>query len=138
MSDLKIIRIANSAFCFDKEQLKWYALSEGNGEYCDLENDKCLVTVLKILEGNADFFYEKLESDFLEQGLPTNLIRSFPLKRIIIFCIANHMIYWLKLSLSWLKYVQADEEFKGLVNDIQKEKYPQDIKHALLKFIANK
>ncbi len=46
------------------------------------------------------------------------------------------MNYWLRLSLKWLDYVDIDNHFRYLVTSIQKEDYPQDIKHGLLRAVA--
>ena len=131
---IAIFKIDNETFLsIAKQSREWY-IEKKDGKACSLE-EKTFVSALKIFENSPNDFLEGIKSKLVSVDLPADLSDTLPLSKLIIFCIEYHMEYWLGLSIPWLKYMQVDEQLQVAIHKMQKQKYSQSLKHALLKYV---
>ena len=126
-----IMTIDNVDLLVEKANCKWY-IKTGKGLF-DFSSENHYVPLLNILYIDPALFFNKLKILFEVEGVPESCIKDFPISELLFFCIRNKMHFWTRLFFKWLSYIELTQEQKELILHIQKQKYPQDIRHTLFK-----
>lgn len=132
---VKIIDKEEIKLFVENTTLKWYVFNQENNIFYDLNENSNMTPVLKILYNDPDIFFNDLKDQIYQMKLNPELTESFPLIQVANFCIKNHLYFWLRLLVRWSEHIPPNMELKKKILNLQKEKYPQDIKHLLLKLI---
>src|ERR1700744_2533254 len=137
MNNLEEISMHDIILFVDKSTFKWYVKKNESNQFCDLNMNECLIVILKILQFDSKAFFDALALTIEQKGIPIEVLESFPLRKLVVFCIENRLDYWLRLSLNWFDYIKIDKDLKERILKMQTKDYPQDIRHSLLKFAAH-
>jgi hypothetical protein len=122
MNQVKISDIDDhSSIIYDRDKRKWFVTNYTNDNLYELSDDTNFSPLLKILYRDPDSFFSEMQDTINKKELGENVLNEFPLKNLIIFCINNRMLFWVDLSINWLKYISLDESFIELARKFSKD-----------------
>jgi hypothetical protein len=121
---------------YNVAESKWYVENKVNHSSYDLSIKDNFMSILQIFYEDPQIIISQFNKTTEEYGLNKDILNSLPLNDVIAFCIENYMSYWVELSLKWIKYISVNDKLQRAIKEaVGDNKYPQKIRHQLIKFI---